>query len=262
MGENTISPIFPLKKKEKYINRYRKMKKVLVAALIMVLTMGAVNAQNTFRGIVKYKLTSTGTVDVQIPAEQSTIEVKVYDNKLMSGQTQQIGMKVARAIDLSQAIGYLAANGIELESYDGDGKLLVRGESTKEEMDSLYLEDKEPGHFYYEKVDGTKDIFGFTAKKLIMHRYDETGTDNPVECWYTEEIGPEYCLLFGHTKGFPLIFTQQGSEGRAITYTCTEIVKGKVKEAEMLLPAGYKDVNDEEFAKIMKEFQDAAELLE
>lgn len=238
------------------------MKKLLFAALIMVLTMGAAKAQNNFRGIVKYKLTSTGTVDVQIPEDQSTIEIKVYDNKLMSGQTQQIGMKVAQAIDLSQAIGYLAANGIELETYDGDGKLLVRGESTKEEMDSLYIEDKEPGHFYYERVEGTKDIFGFTAKKLIMHRYDETGNDNPAECWYTEEIGPEYCLIFGNTKGFPLIFTQQGSEGRAITYTCTEIIKGKVKEAELLLPAGYKDVNDEEFAQIMKEFQEAAELLE
>ena len=238
------------------------MKKLLFAALIMVLTMGAVKAQNNFRGIVKYKLTSTGTVDVQIPEDQSTIEIKVYDNKLMSGQTQQIGMKVAQAIDLSQAIGYLAANGIEIETYDGDGKLLVRGESTKEEMDSLYIEDKEPGHFYYERVEGTKDIFGFTAKKLIMHRYDETGNDNPAECWYTEEIGPEYCLIFGNTKGFPLIFTQQGSEGRAITYTCTEIIKGKVKEAELLLPAGYKDVNDEEFAQIMKEFQEAAELLE
>ena len=89
------------------------MKKLLVAALIMVLSWGAVNAQNNFRGIVKYKLTSTGTVDVQIPEEQSTIEVKVFDNKLMTGQTQQNGMKVAQAIDLSQAIGYLAANGIE-----------------------------------------------------------------------------------------------------------------------------------------------------
>ncbi len=240
----------------------KKMKKLLVVALVMVLTMGAVNAQNSFRGIVKYKLSSTGTVDVQIPEEQSTVEVKVYDNKLMLGQSQQIGLKVAQAIDLSQSIGYLAANGIELESYDGDGKLLVRGESTKKELDSLYLEDKEPGHFYYENVDGTRDIFGFTAKRMIMHRYDENGNDNPVECWYTNEIGPEYCLLFGNTKGFPLIFTQQGDEGRAITYTCIEIVKGKVKEAEMLLPAGFKDVEMDEFNKIMQEFQDAVSLLE
>lgn len=228
----------------------------------MVLTVGAANAQNNFRGIVKYKLTSTGTVDVKIPEEQSTLEVKVYDNKLMAGQSQQIGMKVAQAIDLSQAIAYLAANGIELETYDGDGKLLVRDQTTKEALDSLYLEDKEPGHYYYENVDDTRDIFGFAAKKVVMHRYDENGNDNPVECWCTNEIGPEYCLLFGNTKGFPLIFTQQGEEGRAITYTCIEIVKGKVKEAEMLLPAGFKDVDDEEFAKIMQEFQDAASLLE
>ena len=238
------------------------MKKILIAAAVMLLTIGGAYAQNNFRGIVKYKIESTGKVDVKIPPEQASMEIKVYDDQLLYEQTIQHGMKVAQAIDFSQAISYLAANGIELESYDGDGKLLVRGESTKEEMDSLYLEDKEPGHFYYENVEGTKDIFGFTAKKLIMHRYDETGTDNPVECWYTTEIGPEYCLLFGHTKGFPLIFTQQGSEGRAITYTCIEIIKGKVKEAEMLLPAGYKDVNDEEFAKIMQEFKDAASLLE
>lgn len=238
------------------------MKKIVFAAALMLLTLGAANAQNNFRGIVKFSLTSTGKVDVQIPADQATVEIKVFDNKILSGQTIQNGLKVSMAADFSQAIAYLAANDIELESYTGDGKFLIRDESTKESLDSIYIEDKEPGHFYYERVSETREILGFNAKKLIMHRYDEEGNDSPVDCWYTEEIGPEYCIILGTMKGFPLIFTQQGSEGRAITYTATEIVKGKVKEVDMLLPAGYKDATEEEFNNFMKELQEAASLLE
>lgn len=238
------------------------MRKLFVAALIMLLSVGALSAQNNFRGIVKYQITSSGKVDMPIPAEQGVIEIKVFDDKLALGQSIQNGMKMAQAIDYSQIIGYLAANGIELESYTGDGKFLIRGEETKEEADSIYLEDKEPGHFYYEMVDGTKDILGYQAKKLIMHRYDEAGTDNPAECWYTTEIGPEYCFLLGSIKGFPLVISQELGEGKAITYTAIEIVKGKVKEVDMMVPYGFKDTSLEDFTAFMEELQEAASLLE
>lgn len=238
------------------------MKKIFVAAVVMLLAMGSVNAQNTFRGIVKYKLTSSGKVDVKIPAENSEVEVKVYDNKIMLGNNIQNGFKLSVTMDLSQAIAYLAANDIELESYTGDGKLLIRDETTKAEIDSIEIPDKEPGHYYYEYLDETQEMLGFTAKKMVMHRYDEEGVDNPTTCWYTTEIGPEYCLLIGNIKGMPLVFTSEQGEGKAITYTATEIVKGKVKEAEMLLPAGFTDTSEEEFTQIMKELQDAFELLE
>lgn len=239
------------------------MKKIVLAAALMLLTLGAASAQNTFRGIVKYSLTSTGKVDVQIPAEQATMQLKVYDDKILMGEnTIQNGFKVSVAADFSQYLAYLAANDIELENYTGDGKFLVRGESSKAELDSIYLEDKEPGHFYYELVDETQQMLGFTAKKMVMHRYDEEGNDNPAICWYTTEIGPEYCIVLGNMKGFPLVYTQEGGEGRAITYTATEVVKGKVKESDMLLPAGYKDATDEEFQAFQKELKEAFELLE
>ena len=238
------------------------MKKIILAATIMLLTLGNIQAQNNFRGIVKYKIESTGKVDISIKPEQSTTEIKVYDNKILSGQTIQTDFKVAQAADFSQAIAYLAANGIELETYTGDGKFIVRAETTKEAIDSGYIEDKVAGHYYYEIVNETKDMLGFTAQKLIMHRYDEEGVDNPAECWFTTQIGPEYCIILGNIKGFPLVFTQELGEGRAITYTATEIVKGKVKETEMLLPAGYKDATEEEFKNFMTELQEAASLLE
>ena len=237
------------------------MKKILCAAAVVLLTLGGLSAQNNFRGIVKYKIESTGKVAITIKPEQSTAEIKVYDNQILSGQTIQNGFKIAQAADFSPYISYLAANDIELETYTGDGKFLVRDEVTKEKLDSGYIVDKEPGHYYYETVDETQEMLGYTAHKLIMHRYDEEGNDNPAICWYTTEIGPEYCIVLGAIKGFPLVYTEELGEGRAITYTATEIVKGKVKEIDMLLPAGYKDASGEEFETFQRELKEAFELL-
>ena len=237
------------------------MKKIVCAAAMLLLTVGALSAQNNFRGIVRYKIESTGKVAITIKPEQSTAEIKVYDNQILSGQTVQTGFKIATAQDFSPYISYLAANDIELETYTGDGKFLIRDEIAKEKLDSGYIVDKEPGHYYYENVDETQEMLGYTAHKLIMHRYDEEGNDNHAICWYTTEIGPEYCLVLGAIKGFPLVYTQELGEGRAITYTATEIVKGKVKETDMLLPAGYKDASGEEFETFQREMQEAFELL-
>ncbi len=229
---------------------------------MMLLTLGAVSAQNTFKGIVKYNVTSSGKVDMTIPAEAATAEIKVFENSLLMDQTIQNDLKVTVAADFSMYMQYLAANDIELESYQGDGKFLVKDQANKASLDSIYLPDTEPGHFYYEKAEGTKDFFGFTAHKLIMHRYNEEGQDNPTECWYTTEIGPEYCILLGGIQGFPLVITRELGEGRAITYTCSEIVNGKVKKTDMLLPAGYKDATEEEFQQFQQELKDAFELLQ
>lgn len=238
------------------------MKKFFVAAAMMLLTMSTLIAQNNFRGIVKYKVESTGKVDVQIKPEQSVFEIKVYDSKLMVGNTIQNGLKTVAATDLSPIISYLAANGIELETYSGDGKILVREEANVDSLKSIEVKDEEPGHYYYEYVDETQEMLGYTAKKLIVHSFDEEGHDNPSTCWYTTEIGPEYCLLMGRIKGFPMVFTQMLADGKAVTYTATEVVKGKVKDVDMLLPAGFKEASEEEYSNFMKELKDAIELIE
>lgn len=236
----------------------------------MLLAMGALSAQNNFRGIVKYEIASSGKEFVQIPDDYKIVEIKVYDGKVLipqgimnqMGTTIQNGLKITSAQDYSMYIvGLKGQYGIELESYTGDGKFIVKDETPKESLDSLYIVDKEPGHFYYEMTSETKDIQGFTATKQIMHRYDAEENDNPAECWTTDKIGPEYALVFGGMKGFPLVFTQQLPEGRALTFTAVEVVKGKVKEAEFFPPAGYSD-NKEEFELFIQELQDAMSLIE
>ena len=45
------------------------MKKIFTMAAVLLMTVGGVMAQNTFKGVVKYKVESTGSVAVDLPEE-------------------------------------------------------------------------------------------------------------------------------------------------------------------------------------------------
>ncbi len=245
------------------------MKKIFVLAAAVVLAAVGAQAQNSFKGIVKYKVESTGTVAMTIPPEVALAEVKVMGDMMYTKSpifTQGLevyvdGMKVTRCVDYSQLISYLAAQGFEFENYKGNGKILMESTAKKESFDSLEIKDTEPGHFYYEYVDGeTKTIAGRTAYKLVQHVYNEEGVDEPVVMWYDKTIGPAYNVLFNGIKGMPLEVTMDAGEGRAITYTVTEVVSGKVKEADFLYPDGYNALTEEESEALATDIQDARDM--
>ena len=254
-------------------NNYSNMKKILTVVAAIALFIGTLSAQNTFKGIVKYKVESTGSVAMTIPDEAATADIKVDGNNLftksaifMSMQGQECvlvnNMRSTVCMDLSQLVGYLRNQGSEF-TYQGDGKLIIKNEYKESDFDSVTIPDTEPGHFYYEYVDGeTKTIAGQAAKKVIRHMYDEEGNDHPMEMWYSDEMGPAINIMFNGIKGMPLQCTMDAGEGRAITYTATEVVKGKVKEADFLLPAGYDTLSDEELKEFFEQLQEEIERLQ
>lgn len=238
------------------------MKKVLVAAVAMLLTVGAM-AQNEFKGIVKYKLESVGETAFQIPEGQSVVEVKVFEDQAMMGQTIQSGKTITSCIDYGMYIQYLLSQDIELETYTGDGKVMTKQTIDQNTIDSLTVPTTKSGSGYFEYVAGeTQEIAGWKANKAILHVYDDEGKDNPIEFWYTPEIGPTPNFLFNGIAGMPLKFTMPLGEGREMSYTAIEIKKGKVKAVDLLLPAGYKEVTSEEHALIARELREALELLQ
>ncbi|MBP3763779.1 MAG: hypothetical protein J6I49_07885 [Bacteroidales bacterium] len=249
------------------------MKKILVMAAAMALTASGLLAQNSFKGIVKYKVESTGSVAMTIPEEAAKAEIKVdganmYTKSaifLGSPMTECVvvnGLKSTQCMDFSQLIGYLRSQGSEF-TYQGAGKIIVRSEASASGFDSLTIVDKEPGHFYFEYVDGeTKQVAGHTAYKMVRHLYDEEGTDHPMIMWYAKDIGPAYNAIFGGIKGMPLECTIDQGEGRAITYTATEIVSGKVKETDFLLPDGYETLSDDDMQELFEQLQEEIELLQ
>lgn len=249
------------------------MKKVFSLAAAVLFAVSGVFAQNTFKGIVKYKVESTGTTSMTIPDEYATAEVKVDGSKLYTKSKIFLGSPFAECIlvnnlrsttcmDMSQILGYLRSQGSEFD-YEGNGKLLIKSESTTSDFDSLEIKDTEPGHFYYEYVAGeTKTIAGKTAKKMVRHMYDEEGVDHPMVMWYSDEIGPQINVLFSGIKGMPLECTMDQGEGRAITYTAIEVVNGKVKDVDFLLPDGYETLSDEDLGTLFQQLQDEIELLQ
>ena len=249
------------------------MKKAFLVAAALLLSVAPLMAQNTFKGIVKYKVESTGTVSFNIPDEAATAEIKVDGNYMftkspifLSGMGAECilvnGLTSTRCNDLSGLLGYLRSQGSEF-TYQGAGKLIIKETHEASSFDSLEIKDTEPGHFYFEYAAGeTKQIAGVTAKKLIRHMYDEEGVDHPQVMWYSDEIGPRPNVLFGGLKGMPLECTVEIGEGRAITYTATEVVKGKVKEVDFLLPDGYETLSDEEMEELGEQLKEELELLQ
>ena len=247
------------------------MKKIIALSAAALLCMGSLAAQNTFKGIVKYKVESTGQVSMNIPEEAAKAEIKVSGNDMFTKSavfTQQAdailvqNLKQTSCIDYSRLLGYLRSQDFEF-TYQGNGKLLIKNEFKASDFDSVEIVDTEPGHFYYEYVQGeTKQVAGITAKKLVRHRYDDDGEDHPMEMWYSDEIGPQINILFGGIKGMPLECTMDAGECKALTYTATEIVKGKVKDVDFLLPDGYETLSEEELETLGEELKEAFELLQ
>ena len=241
------------------------MKRIFTLALVAVMTMSglSLNAQNKFKGIVKYQLSSVGSTPVEIKPEQSTLEVKVLGDKLMVGENQlQNGRSIYTFMDLSGLLGYLGSQDITLETDLGNGKIYTKQTLEQKDIDSLTIPCTEG--FYIEYVaDGSKKVAGIDCPKAIIHIFGEDGTDKPIEVWYAPEIGPEVSMVpFGTgTKGLPMEFQQGDNEGRMIKYVATEVVKGKVKDVDFLMPSGYKEMTDEQMKAFSEEMDEIQEML-
>lgn len=246
------------------------MKKVLFFAAMSLLAMSQLLAQNTFKGTIVYSVTSTGETAFQVPEQIATAEIKVYDSKVLTSSQIFLGGQFTNSVlidghtqyacmDLSQLFMFFSSQDIELD-YSGSSKILVTNEITQQEIDSLTIPVKEG--FYIEYVDGeTKTIAGETAKKAVIHAFDEDGEDHPTTIWYNDQMGPDVNLLFNGVKGVAMEYSMSLGEGREITLTASEIKKGKVKEVDMLLPNGYEKISKEDMENLFKQISEEMEYL-
>ncbi|MBQ6726083.1 MAG: hypothetical protein IJQ89_05835 [Bacteroidales bacterium] len=239
------------------------MKKTFAFLALVAFAVSVLVAQNKFAGIVTYGLESVGEVDV--PLQNKSFQIFVYQDKAYVGNEQMKtivnGRKVYSVMDLSQIIAYFQTNDVWESDYEGNGKVIASHEMTQAQLDSITIPDTKG--MYIEYVGGeTREIQGYKAQKAKYHIFNEEGVDKGFDVWYTTEIGPEYdFVLCTGLKGFPLEFVQSPEEGKAIQYKVTEITKGKVKNTDFLLPDGYDMLDEEAFSALMKNINEAQELL-
>lgn len=253
------------------------MKKILAIAAFAVLSMGSLMAQNNFQGVITYKATSTGETAVNLKEESSTAELKVYNDKVLTsnpfftsnpfiysmlGFNSALidGHKMYTCFSVGELLSALAMRDQEVD-YDGPTKILTENEITQQEIDSLTIPCTEG--YYIEYVNGeTQKIADMTAKKAIIHIFDEDGEDHPNEVWYCDEMGPDVNVLFFGIKGVALVFSVNLGEGRQLTFTASEIKRGKVKMNDMLLPSGFETISKENFNNLTEDIFEAIKYLQ
>ncbi len=241
------------------------MKKIMTFVAISLATVCGAFAQNTFKGTITYTVESTGEEAMKVPEQIATAELKVYDSKVLTSSAIFLnnpfasnvlidGHKQFVCMDLSQLMMFFSQQDIELD-YSGSSKILATHEYSQQDIDSLTVPVTEG--FYIEYVAGeTKTIAGVTAKKAVIHVFNEEGEDKPTVIWYNDEMGPDVNFLFNGVKGVALEYAMNLGEGRQLTLTASEIKKGKVKEVDMLLPSGYESISDEDFTKLFEQIQE------
>ncbi|MCR4828795.1 MAG: hypothetical protein K5864_04955 [Bacteroidales bacterium] len=246
------------------------MKKIMILAALAVFAVSGVMAQNKFKGSIIYSVTSTGEVPYTVPADYSTAEIKVFEDKVLTSSVLFTGSPLVNNVlidghkqytcwDLSMIMMYLQQNDVELD-YSGSNKLLLKVEYTQAQIDSLTIPCTEG--YYIEYVNETKTIAGKTAKKAVIHSFKDDGEDNPITMWYSDEMGPDVNFLFNGLRGVALEYAMPVGEGQQLTLTATDIKSGKVKSVDMLLPSGYDNISVEDFGALMNEIGEEMKYLQ
>lgn len=244
---------------------------ILAAAALMMAGTMSLNAQNKFKGVVKYKVTAVGqsadqalqyfgnAAEIKVMGEQISItnpSATLFTFNQMINCIRQNGRTMSMALDYSMILTHY---NITLTSYQGDGKILQRNTVSQGEIDSLTIPCTEG--YYIEYVNETKKIAGVDAKLARIHAFDQDGVDHPTEMWYSPDMGPEANFIFQGVKGIPMEYTIKLDQDNSITFTADEVVKGKVKDTDFLMPAGFKALSDDEMKAFMEELSEEMKYL-
>ncbi len=222
------------------------MKKTILS-FCLVLTIGLFASQvfaqqGKFKGIIKYTLKWDGEVPQGAP---TTLDLKVYDQKTTFFD---IFSQIPIIINSEAKIVYSLFDFSMIPLEGVTGKWYVRSK----------VDDEDIAKNNYEYTSETKVIAGKNAKKVNVTFKSEDGTEKKESIWVCDEIGPNMDIYYyPGLKGVPFEFTYEFFKYK-ITLTATEIIEGKVKEADMILPTGFEEVTEEEFKEIIKILNEAS----
>lgn len=213
------------------------VKSFLVLSAIVIAWSSNVNAQaKPFKGIITYGIAYSGNIDAATAAQQPKLmTVSLLDNKAkMSLPLGPITLDVITDGEKKETI--------TLIDMMGEKKYF---KSTTTEIDEETNKNGAPVIRYLEE---TKTIAGYVCKKAEYVTKDEDGNETVTTVYYNEELGGEalnYGGSFNGLKGFPMEYII--NQGEIITtFTVSEVVKGKVKATDFLIPTDYVELTKEE----------------
>lgn len=103
-----------------------------------------------------------------------------------------------------------------------------------------------------EPANESKEIAGYVCKKVNIHYGDEKSKSNPIEVYYSEEVGSNkifYDNEYRNLTGIPLEFRYK-MQGMNMLLTATKIEEGRVANREFDIPSDYKESTPEELRQM------------
>lgn len=198
-----------------------------------------------FKGTIIYTMTYSGdgiepAQMAQLPKEST---VKIYENKTLTEQ--------GPASIITNGDSKVVYTVVDLSSYGMKKYLITR---KQEEI------DKENKGTQFKYTEETKEILGFKTKKVEIttaakEDEEEEGGSAKIIAYYTEELGGEEVnfgsQMFHGVKGvvleYEFVTPKMNVKGVAKT-----VEKGKVKEADFLIPSDCTEMTAEEFQEEMR----------
>lgn len=221
------------------------VKSVLVLSAILIAWSSNVYAQaKPFKGIANYTISYSGNIDAATLAQQpKAMSVKILENKCkMNMPLGPLTLDVITDGDKKETITMI--------DMMGQKKYF---KSTTTEIDEEVNKNGAPVIRY---LDETKSIAGYTCKKAEYVTKDDDGNETVTVVYYTEDLGGaplNYGGSFTGLKGFPMEYVINQGE-IVTTFTVTEVVKGKVKATDFLIPTDYVELTPEEKAEMKNAF--------
>ncbi len=217
------------------------MKKAILS-ICLVVVLGLFGSQvyaqqGKFKGVIKYTLNWEGEVPPGVP---TSFEVKVYEQKTSFNSV--LSMFQEPTITNSEIkVVYSMFDFSQIPVEGATGKWYIKSK----------VEDSDIAKNKYDFTSETKTIAGKNTKKVNVTFKSDDGTEKKETIWVCDEIGPNMDMYFyPGLKGFPFEFPVEVEKFK-INFVVSEIIEGKVKEADMLLPTGYEEVSQEEFTEII-----------
>lgn len=208
-----------------------------LALIFSVVESKAQSKGQEFKGTITYQITypDLNLDAAQLKAMPQTMVLKVNGSKsradiTMSGIDQIMLMdSEAKATTI-----LLTMNGEKLALKPNKGK----GPAGKEPV--------------VEPANESKEIAGFVCKKANIHFGDDRSKANPIEVYYSEEVGNNklfYDNEYRNLTGIPLQFRYK-MQGMNMLLTAVNVEKGKVSNKEFDVPSVYKETTPEQLRQM------------
>ncbi|MBC9795654.1 hypothetical protein [Sinomicrobium weinanense] len=226
------------------------MLKKLLFILTFTLGVSSVFAQKTFdNGVITYEMNQTKEArdGSEIKTKATTVfHIKGKEAKMnMALKYMNMDLRMEYLINAENKTGLFLTEGMDQK---------MASKLTPADYDDLVKKNQFPIE-EIEPTDETKEILGYTCKKVIATV--KQGEGMKMDIYYTEAIKPLAVEGLGYAyvkeiNGLPLEYNMYNSTSNT-TFKATEIKEGDAKDSDFDydIPEGYEEIPYSELSKMM-----------